>query len=243
MYIKKIFDDFSKTFVKKIENDYFIKLQFEFSDLKNNNIWQIDIKDGKISIYNEERIVPEEIFILTVDTLEKLYKNELSPLTAFANEPNKEGIMCSLIDLKNKTQEKIVKLNEKMKQEKLNFINRLHKFHDFFSKDYPGKIIVKNKNCIKLHNVNGIGLFSDFEKGILHAFFSIKTNEVLKQPPIEFSILVLHGKGILRIDNEEYPIEKNEYYHLNPHAYVFFENKNDESLDILYLGMKKIIVD
>ena len=82
--------------------------------------------------------------------------------------------MCSLIDIKHKTPEKFIKLNDEIEQKQLNFIIRLHKFNDFFSKDYPGKIIVKDENCIKLHNVNGIGLFSNFEKGILHAFFSIK---------------------------------------------------------------------
>lgn len=236
MEIKKIFEDFAEAFVKKIDKNYFIKLQFEFTDLKNENIWQVDVKEGEVYVYNENQIVPEEIFTLTSDTLIKLYNNELAPLTAFANEPNKEGIMCSLIDLKNKEPKKFIKLNQKIEPEMLEFIDRLHKFNDFFSKDYPGKIIIKNENCIKLHNVNGIGLFSNFKKGILHAFFSIKTNECLKQPPMEFSVYVLNGKGTLKIDNDEYSINKNEYYHIKPHTNVFFENKYDESFDILYLG-------
>jgi len=239
MEIKKIFDDFSRAFIKKIDNDYFIKIQLEFLDIERNNIWQVDINDGKINIYNEEKIVPEETFTLTVDTLEKLYNNELSPLTAFANEPNKDGIMCSLIDIKHKTQDKFIKLNYEVQEEKFNFINRLHKFHDFFNKEYPGKILVKHENCINLHNVKGIGLFSDFQKGILHVFFSIKTNECLRQPAIEFSVFILNGKGIMRINNEVYHIEKNEYYHIKPSNNVSFENKDDEPLDILYYCIKK----
>lgn len=235
MEIRKIFDDFSKAFIKKIDKDYFIRIQLEFLDIEKNNIWQVDIRDGKINIYNEEKIIPEETFTLTIVTLEKLYKNELSPLTAFANEPNKDGVMCSLIDLKNKTQDKFIRRNHEIQEEKLKFIDRLHKFHDFFSKEYPGKIFVKHENCINLHDVKGIGLFSDFKKGIIHAFFSIKANECLKQSPREFSLFVLNGKGILRINDESYPIEKNEYYHIKPSSNVYFENENDESLDILYI--------
>lgn len=76
--------------------------------------------------------------------------------------------MCSLIDLKNKEPKKFIRLNQEIEPEMLEFIDRLHKFNDFFSKDYPGKIIIKNENCIKLHNVNGIGLFSNFKKGIFY---------------------------------------------------------------------------
>lgn len=243
MDIKKIFNDFSRAFNKKIDKDYFIKLQFEFIDLKTENIWQVDVKDKKINVYNGQKIIPEEIFTLTSDTLIKLYNNELSPLTAFANEPNKEGIMCSLIELKYKDPKKIIKHNEKAEDEMLNFVVRLHKFNEFFSRDYPSKIIVKKENCLKLHNVNGIGLFSNIQKGILHAFFSIKANESLKQPSLEFSVFVLNGKGTLRIDTDEYVIEKNEYYHIRPNDDVFFENMSDEPLDILYLAVWDNIVD
>lgn len=235
MEIKKIFDEFSSAFVKKIDNDYFIRIQLEFLDIEGNNIWQIDIKDKKISIYNDEKLVPEETFTLTVDTLEKLYRNEMSPLTAFANEPNKNGVMCSLIDLKYKKQDKFIRVNDEIPDEKLKFINRLHRFHDFFSKEYPGKILVKHENCVKLHNVKGIGLFLDFKKGIRHAFFSIEANECLTQPAIEFRVFVLNGKGILRTGNEVYPIEKYEYYHIKPSNNVYFENEHDEALDILYI--------
>lgn len=48
MKIKKIFEDLAEAFVKKIDKNYFIKLQFEFTDLKNENIWQVDVKDGEV---------------------------------------------------------------------------------------------------------------------------------------------------------------------------------------------------
>jgi quercetin dioxygenase-like cupin family protein len=47
---------------------------------------------------------------------------------------------------------------------------------------------------------------------------------------------VLQGKGILKVNNEVYYIEKDEYYHIKPNTRVFFENKNEETLDILYLA-------
>jgi hypothetical protein len=86
-------------------------------------------------VYNELKFDPEEIFVLSKDTLTKLYNNEIAPGTAFSQEPNEKGEMCSLIDLKNKTEEKKIYANKKPSDKYLEFIERLHKFNDFFSKE------------------------------------------------------------------------------------------------------------
>ena len=88
-------------------------------------------------------------------------------------------------------------------------MSRLHKFNNFFSKEYPTKIVVTDENGIKLHNVNTIGLLSKFEgdKRVLHVYFAIKKGEILEEPAFEFSIYVLNGNGILRIGDEKFNIE------------------------------------
>jgi hypothetical protein len=234
MDINGIFDDFAEAFEKKIDNDYFIKLQFEIYDMENG-IFQINVNNGNVFVNNSEKIVPEEIFILSKETLLKMYNNELSPLSAFSNEPNEKGEMCSLIELKNKTEDKKVYLNKKPSEEYLKFINRLHKFDEFFSKEYPTKIMVDNKNGVKAHGVNAIALHSNYEKGILHAYFSIKKNEKLYEPPIEFSLYVLGGKGTIIVGNERYIIKAKEYYHMIPKEKIYIENKEEELLEILYI--------
>jgi putative sterol carrier protein len=90
-----IFNDFAKAFKKKIDKDFFIRVQFEIYDMKNE-IWQVNVNNGNIVLYNEEKIKPEEIFILSKDTLIKLYNNELAPLSAFIQEPNEKGEYCAL---------------------------------------------------------------------------------------------------------------------------------------------------
>jgi len=237
MDINGIFNDFAKAFEKKIDRDYKIRLQFEIHDMENS-IWQIDVNNGIVSVYNELKIEPEEILVLSKNTLLKLYNNEIAPLTAFANEPNEKGKMCALIELKNKTEEKKYYPNKKPSAEYMEFMGRLHKFDNFFSKDYPTKIVVTNENGIKLHNVNTIGLLSKFEgeKGILHVYFSIKKGEILEEPAFEFSIYVLNGSGILRIGNEKFNIEAKNYYNINPKDTVYIENNEDELLEILYLS-------
>ena len=105
MDIRGIFNDFAKAFEKKIDNDYKIRLQFEINDMENG-IWQIDVNNGIVSVYNELKIEPEEILVLSKNTLLKLYNNEIAPLTAFAQEPNEKGEMYALIETKHKTEEK-----------------------------------------------------------------------------------------------------------------------------------------
>ena len=240
MEIEDIFNDFAKAYERKIDSDYFIKLQFEIKDVENN-IWQIDVSNGKVIIHNGEKIIPEEVFILSKDTLLKLYNNELSPLSAFLNEPNEKGEMCSLIELKNKTEDKKVYYENKPQEEYLKFLYRLHKFEDFFSKDYPTKIVMKKENYIRYLKVDTIGLNFDFEKGIGQLFFSIKKGEILQEPGYEFgSIYVLNGEGILKIGNEQYNIKEKEFYQINTKEWVSICNNNEINLEILFMVNRKM---
>jgi glyoxylate utilization-related uncharacterized protein len=100
-------------------------------------------------------------------------------------------------------------------------------------------VIVDNKHCIKHNSVNTIGLYSDFKNGTLHTYFSLKTNEVLTYPPIDCSIFVLHGKGKLKLDGNEYTIQENEYFHLIPQKNMSFENNESTSLAFIFMGNAK----
>jgi ribosomal protein L4 len=115
MTIKEIFTEFAKTFSKKIDKEYHIKIQLEFTDIAINNCWQVEAKDGSVFIYNEHKIEPEETYILTSETLNKLYNNELAPFMAFAKESNE---IPAPIEPKNILDEKTY--NEKMKNEEKN---------------------------------------------------------------------------------------------------------------------------
>jgi hypothetical protein len=132
----------------------------------------------------------------------------------------------------------LAKFNKKPSDEYLGFIERLHKFNNFFSKEYPTKIIVNKENGVKLHNVNAIGLLSKFDKGkrIIHVYFSIKKDETLMEPAFEFSIYVLSGKRIITIDEEEYMIEARNYYNMKPKNTIYIKNNDEELLEILYLA-------
>jgi hypothetical protein len=212
MTVKEIFDEFTAVFSNKIDKEYHIKLQFEFTDIFDKNIWQIEVKDSNISVYNEEKIEPEEKLILTTETLKRLYDNELSPLTAFAKETNEKPAPIEFKNIPDK--ETYMK---KMKHEnKIQFIPRFHKFFEFFSKDKLNKVIIDDKYSRELHGAKAIGLYSTgYRRPFFHVFFSIKKDGVFWEPPHECIIFVIRGKGLLKLDNNEYGIKENEYYHLN----------------------------
>jgi len=231
MNIKSIFLDFAKAFEKKIGNDYKIKLQFEISE-KTNEIWQVEVNNGKVNIYNDEVIIPEEIYVISEKTLVKLHNNELSPLTALAEDRDQHGEMNSLIQVKNK-EDKIMYRNTELTEERKDFLIRLHMFADFYSKDYPTKIIIDNKNGIKLHGVNSIGLFTKNSNGLIHVYSSLKKNEILDLPVPEILINIVKGEGILRINDEEKIIKEKEFFHIK--SKVIIENRNDKSLEIFYI--------
>jgi mannose-6-phosphate isomerase-like protein (cupin superfamily) len=234
MDTKTIFNEFARTFERKIDKDYYIKVQLEITDEKNG-IWQIDVKDGKVSVYNEEKIEPEETFVLSKETLLKLYNNELNTYTARLQEPKGFDEVWALIDFKNKSEEKrIASFQESSEHYK--FLCRSQKFDDFFSKDYPTKIIVDYKNSVKHDHVHTIALHFGMGKSIYHGYFSLEKNEKKYWPPsFEYGFYVLSGKGTITISDEKFNICAKEYYYLTPKKGILVENQNEEHLEILFL--------
>lgn len=236
--IIKIFQEFAKAFEQKISSDFFIKLQYEIENMNEVVSVQIEVKDGLVHIYDEEVIEPEDIFVMSVDTLYKLYYHELTPLTALANEPDESGKMISLIEPKYKNEERLIYLSGNNKEKAIEFAKRLHKMDDFFNRDAVYVAKVKSGCRRKLHKVDAIGLYNDFSKGLLHVFFSIKKGEILQEPPIECSIYVLQGCGTIEYGQEHIEIIENEYYHICPNHAIKIMNMQDEELNLLYLGQR-----
>jgi hypothetical protein len=137
MEIKVVFEDFAKTFEKKIDKDYKIRLQFEFYDMENG-VWQIDVNNGKVFVYNGIKINPESTFLLSKETLFKMYNNEISASTAFSNEPDEKGEMRALIEPKHKDEvKKLIGLNQHLTILK----NTLHAYIN--SMNFSQKIILQ----------------------------------------------------------------------------------------------------
>jgi hypothetical protein len=209
MEIKEILNEFAKVFEAKISKEYYIKIQLEFTDLKVNNIWQIDVNNGNVYIYNENKIKTEQELALTTEILKKLYNNELSPGTAFAEETGKKAPPIEFINVNEYYKERVKHDDE------IQFFHRFNKFYEFFSKDNINKIIIDDKYSRELHGARFIELYSKMDnKSFFHAFFSIKKDDVFYNSPHNCNIFIIKGNGILKLDNVEYKIKKYEHYHI-----------------------------
>ena len=224
MTVNEIFEDFAKAFEKKIDKNYSIRLQLEINDMPGD-IWQVDINSGNVKIYNEAKITPEiTIKILNKEVLEKIYNNELSALSAFLQTPSKnDGMMGALIC---ESEEPVGK----------DFLIRLNVFRGFFSKDFPAKIILDNKYCVK-HNgdIDTIGLkaFGNFGQ----IYVSVKKGETLYYPPlginIEVNIYIIKGKGKIIVGDDENEIKERDYYYMNLLKAVEIKSTDEETLEAL----------
>jgi hypothetical protein len=241
MNIKNIFDEFAKAFEKKIDFDYHIRLQFEIYDMEND-IWQIEAKDGKVSVYNEIKFEPEnDAYILSKITLEKLYNNELSSFTAFLENPEliEKGEKIALITGKNRNELGKVSSEKNLFEYHKNkdlWDRKIIFQNNFFSKDFPTRIIVTDKNSVK-HNgdIDTICLYTEGMEGFAQIFVSIKKGEILKYPATEFNIFVLNGKGKILFRDDECEIKFREYYHMNSRDNIQIINNEEEPLEIIIL--------
>jgi mannose-6-phosphate isomerase-like protein (cupin superfamily) len=124
-------------------------------------------------------------------------------------------------------------------QKNKNYWDRLNKFHEFFSKDYPTKVIVNNKNCVK-HNgdIDTIGLPTNGKEIYGQIFVSIKKGEILKYPPCEFYVYIINGGGEIIMGNEKWEIKAKEYYPLDACNNIQIKNTGEEPLEMLILLSK-----
>jgi hypothetical protein len=224
MTVNEILKDFAKAFEKKIDKNYSIRLQLEIKDMPNE-IWQIDVNNGSVNIYNEEKIIPEETtMVLNKEVLDKIYNNELSALSALLQTPSKnDGMMGAL-------------MCEKKEPTGKDFINRLNIFRGFFSKDFPTKIILDNRYCIK-HNGGidtiGLNMFGNFGQ----IYISVKKGETVYYPPlginIEFNICIIKGKGKIIVGDDECEIKEREYYYMNLLKPIEIKGADEETLEAI----------
>jgi glyoxylate utilization-related uncharacterized protein len=241
MNIKGIFDDFAKAFEKKINKDYHIRLQFEIYDMEDD-IWQIEVKNGKVFVYNETKIEPEgDTYVLSKTTLEKLHNNELSSFTAFLENPEliEKSERIALITGKHRNELGKVSCEKNLSdyQNNKDFWDRLNKFqNNFFSKDYPTKINVTDKNSVK-HNgdIDTICLHNAGMENFAQIFVSIKKGEFLGFPATEFNMYIITGKGKLIFGNTECEIKFKEYYHMDAQENIQIKNTEKEALEIIIL--------
>jgi hypothetical protein len=245
-----IFNTFANSFKRKMEKDLCIQLQFEVydTDYEKLDIWQVDVKNSNISLYNGEKIIPERVYGLSKNTLIKLFENRISPPTAFAENPSGKGNWDINPNIQENPMNSLIGVKFRTKEEKSNFLktintkewddlnNRVKKFSTFFSKEYPTKIAVTQNNGIKIHNdINGISLYSSINEGKyrFHVYFSIQKDEILEEPAFKFNIYVISGKGMIETGEEKYEIEEKNYYYFNPVEKFYIKNKEDCLLEIL----------
>jgi hypothetical protein len=124
------------------------------------------------------------------------------------------------------------------------YINRNHIFNSFFSRDFPTKIILDNKYCIK-HNGDidtiGLKIFGNFGQ----IYISVKKGETLYYPPlginIEFNICIIKGKGKIIAGDDETEIKEREYYCMNLLKPVEIKSVGEETLEaILVLQIRNM---
>ncbi|MGN0507538.1 MAG: hypothetical protein ACI4FZ_13350 [Lachnospiraceae bacterium] len=232
----RIFQEFSLSFKKKIDKDYYISLQYEIVGSEGVTVIQLKIFDREIELFFNDEITVEDSFVMSYETLRKLYNHELTMASAMSCLSEESGFTRTFIEPKVKDEKKKIYINAKNDNEIKKFSQRMHKMDEFFNKDKMYVAKVDTPFCAKAHGVDAIGLFYNFDKGILHAYFEIKQGEILHEPAISFSIYVLNGKGNIIIKDENFLIESNTYYHYNPTDEIKIVNNNSEVLKLLYLG-------
>lgn len=202
--LEKLLKGWSESFLSKVAEDYQDTLNFRLND--DNSHWHVIFSNGSYSIHKGEN--PDAKFIMTADmeTYRKIYKGELSPMTAIGRASIHESAPLDFI------------LQNGMTIAGVNWNYAYFTVNNFFNPHPDNKIVLKEENSRSVHGGNVIGLY--YSVGYRSAWYHLNKGEMLNEAgekdPFEQSFIILKGSGYAKIGKDTLAVKENEAYYIRP---------------------------
>jgi mannose-6-phosphate isomerase-like protein (cupin superfamily)/putative sterol carrier protein len=222
--MQKILQGMSDSFRKKIDEQYSLIAQFTVTDL--NETWSVIIRQGRnITIQKGEHEQAEYFFKADAETFERIYKGEMTALTA-AGKAKGSDVSPLEVDIAE---------NLDFSKEK----NKLFTFiQQFFNKSFPEKILLGKKYSRVIHGGHAIPLY--YYEGLRSAWYMIKQGERLNEigdtNPFPQSFIFIEGEGFAKIGSDTVRVKAGESYYIPPNSDHVVWNENEQPLILIFLA-------
>jgi mannose-6-phosphate isomerase-like protein (cupin superfamily) len=166
------------------------------------------------------------IFVLSPETLARLYTGNLSPLTAAGREQLSDPAPL------NFQLGEGLELTPEVYRELIDFVQR------FFNLSSPERILLGEEHVRTIHGGDAVALF--YGEGFRSAWYLLKEGERLNGPgdtnPFPQAFVFLSGKGRAKIGDDTVNVQANEAYYIPPGAEHMVWNKEGEPLTLVFLA-------
>ncbi|MFO8036588.1 MAG: cupin domain-containing protein [Anaerolineales bacterium] len=169
------------------------------------------------------------IFVLSPETLTRLYTGDLSPLTAAGREQISEP---APLDFRLGEG---LEMSPKVYRELITFIQR------FFNVSSPERIHLGIEHARTIHGGHAVALF--YDQGFRSAWYMLREGERLNAPgdtnPFPQAFIFLSGEGRAKIGEDTVRVQAGEAYYIPPQSEHLVWNEREEPLTLIFLAWGK----
>lgn len=221
--IKRILEDFTKSYTEKESDLYDLKLGFLIDD---NEWWHIYIKSsGEYEVNKGKPQEPVYYFIGSMDILQKIHKQEMTAMTAMGRAQWSDP---TPLDIRQMEGAKFP-----------DGFNHLKFAFRYFNLSNPEMVKLGKEHSRIVHDGYAIPLV--YNKGLRSGWYRIdKGMQINEDPkdqvnPFDTVIIVTEGKGVAKLGGKEIQISKRETYYIPEGMSHTFWTDDEEGLEFIII--------
>ena len=222
---KIVLTDFADSYLQKANLQGEFIVQFEFQE--EGESWYIVFQEDE-SPQIRSGLNPNArfTFILSEETLGKLYRGEISPMTAAGRAHISETAPLDF------------RLGEGLSLTTEIYLELIEFNQQFFNPTSPSLIKLGIDHSRVVHGGHAVAMF--YAKGFRSAWYQLEKGDQLNEPgdtnPFPQAFIFLSGAGRARIGVDEIDIKLNEAYLIPPGTEHIVWNEHDEPLTLIFLA-------
>ncbi|MCA1757069.1 MAG: AraC family ligand binding domain-containing protein [Bacteroidales bacterium] len=202
--LEEILCDWAGAYSDKNGTDFSDTLHFHLAG--SDHYRYIVFSDGDYTLY--EGMHPDAVLIFTasLDTYNRIYRGEMSGMTAVGRANITEPAPLDII------------LANGMTLGKVNWEWAYYTLGNFFNIHPANRTLLGIEHSRKVHGGNAVALF--YSVGYRSAWYHIGRGEMLNESgerdPFNQSFVILSGSGTAKIGNDTIQLRENEAYYIRP---------------------------
>jgi mannose-6-phosphate isomerase-like protein (cupin superfamily) len=188
--------------------------------------YYLDLSKKPLELLDNLESQPDIIFKFSEETLNKIFRGELTGLTAAGRENMDDK---TPLDIEFKTG--VLKSS--------NLMNQTYIFiQNFFNPTFPEKIVMNKSHARMVHGAWAIPLF--YHTGFRSAWYQVEKGQKLNKPGetnlFPQAFIILSGTGLLKLDDIETQVKPGEAYYIPPGSEHILWPDNSTPINLLYLA-------
>jgi len=212
----------ARSFLLKVPDNYNDTINLLLKD--DGSYWNVVFADGTYSVNRSKNPDAKFMITATLDTYNKIYSGQLSPMTAIGRASIYEAAPLDFI------------LGEGMTINMIDWNYAYFTVINFFNRHPNNKVLLGREHSRTVHGGNVVGLY--YSAGYRSAWYNLVKGQILNEAgekdPWQQSFIIIKGSGYAKIGGDTLRIKANEAYYIRPNVEHKVWTDSEEGLSLLW---------